>query len=80
MRFTYPMAGYYLLYLPSTASHTIKSTMAAPKAIGSTWLFRYRGKEWPVVLSDDDTPPNAFIKGRPNPFLCPAILLGKHML
>lgn len=74
------MAAYYTLYLSSTASHTINSTMAAPKEIGSTWLFRYRGKEWPVVLFDDDMLPDAFIKSRPNPFLCPAILLGKHIL
>lgn len=75
------MAQAINIYLPSKASHTINNPiMSAPKAIGSTWVSYYKGKEWPVVLCDDKHPPEAFIEKRPNPFLCPAILLGKHIL
>jgi len=32
--------------------------------IGSTWLWQYKGKDWPVLLCDDDIPPKAFIDSR----------------
>jgi hypothetical protein len=51
--------------------------MAGPKSIGSTWLHLWKGNQWPVVLSDDEIPPKAFIETRSSPFACPAILLGK---
>ena len=72
-----------MIFFPSTASHTTKidNDMAGGvKAIGSTWLTQYKGKEWPVVLCDDKRTPPAFFESRPSPFLCPAILLGKRIL
>ncbi|KAK5128497.1 hypothetical protein LTR85_003165 [Meristemomyces frigidus] len=47
------------------------------KRIGSQCVWLYQGKEWPVVLCDDDTPPKAFTDSRRVNEI-PAILLGKR--
>lgn len=67
-------------YLPSALSHTLGGNMNPQKFIGSTWLWHYEGKLWPVVLCDNSTPPHDFIVSRAEPDDLPVILLGKHKL
>ncbi|KAF2487870.1 hypothetical protein BDY17DRAFT_320383 [Neohortaea acidophila] len=47
------------------------------KVPGSTWIYPYQSKSWPVLLCDEETPPEAFMRSRPNSYVFPAILLGK---
>lgn len=58
--------------------HTTMSANTEDKRSGSHCVWHYDGKEWPVVLCDDDTPPRAFINSRRRDNEIPAILLGKR--
>ena len=66
-------------YLPSVAAHTKLDGTTLPKTVGSTWLFNYNGKLWPVVLCDDETAQRTFMNTKPSGYVFPAILLGKHI-
>lgn len=53
---------------------------AATEAVaGSTWLWKYDGKLWPVVLCDEKTAPKKFMDTRHHPSDLPAILLGRRI-
>ncbi|KAK5131105.1 hypothetical protein LTR08_001323 [Meristemomyces frigidus] len=53
------------------------STGTTVKEVGSTWVWSYHGKDWPVILCDYQTPPRIFITTR-RPTEIPALLLGKR--
>lgn len=67
-----------LPYLPSVAAHYFPTAMQMiAKVPGSTWLYPYQSKSWPVLLCDEEIPPEPFMMSRPNSYVFPAILLGK---
>lgn len=59
----------------------MENTSVPPPTVSSTWVWKDRGKDWPVILSDDETPPKAFMQTRRlGANELPAILLGKRKL
>ena len=63
-------------YLPSVAAHALSTATMIAKLAGSTWLFDYDNRPWPVVLCSDDTPTPEFMATRKDARMIPAILLG----
>ncbi|KAK3110422.1 hypothetical protein LTR53_015305 [Teratosphaeriaceae sp. CCFEE 6253] len=64
---------------PPMAPQHDKVPVDLPKVIGSTWVWIYRHKMWPVVLCGDEIAPRAFVATRKYPGLTPAVLLGKRI-
>lgn len=52
----------------------------SPKTAGSTWVWNYGGKPWPVVLCDEQTMPKKFMETRRKDSHLPAVLLGQRKL
>lgn len=49
------------------------------KAAGSTWVYDYGGKWWPVIICDERTTPKTFMENRRKGSHLPTILLGKRI-
>lgn len=49
------------------------------KTPGSTWIYSYGEKPWPVVLCDERTAPKKFMESRRKDSHLPTILLGKRI-
>ena len=75
-----PSLGSSILKTPAAPAPSKQLPPPLAKSAGSTWVYSYGGKLWPVVLCDEKLVPQKFMASRRKDCHLPAILLGKRVL
>ena len=74
-----PNLGQSILKTPPATGESKLSKPQPPKTPGSIWTLKYNGKAWPLILCDENSAPEVFIKSRQSDSHLPSILLGKRI-
>lgn len=74
-----PNLGQSILKTPPATGKSKTSDTQPLKTSDSIWTFKYDGKAWPLILCEEESTPEVFLKSRQGNSHLPAILLGKRI-